>query len=519
MYYYFRMVGYGLPVGKAVRPLFILTILVLSLSNVIACSPTVEEDVSSIATSEPSGMKSATREQNVAASPTEDVIETPIAVATPLAPTPTATNVQAAVVYPRLSWALQTKSWAISGLTLFLESSTGNIEAYLIDSSSLLWRSEGRGAVLASDDENVYVLPSARRIDALDVRTGEVRWTALLEENFVALFPNGSANGLFLRTKFNLLWFDKFTGNMVSLGGIELDNYVIGDVIILRGLRSIKAFSQSTGQFIWERQVSSGDASTCVDIFVFINREETSTSYLEALDIETGNNIWNTQIPTGLGYDIICPQSRKQDFVNHFDYSLDLVGFVASENNIYIYGENRPLAAFEDQTGEMLWADNTINDFNWLGEEGGLIFYSSPAFAMTRAYEAETHNLVWENLSLVTSRVVGVIDDTLIMTLPHSGQLTYSGLVGLDMSTGDEKWRYEGGTVIETAAIIDDYVVCTFYGESTLRFFDPHIGQLLNVVETSIKAPPFDHINYLDRNNLVIAISKGEGLIGVQLSE
>lgn len=372
-------------------------------------------------------------------------------------------------------------SFAIYSSFIYLETQEEKIQAFNYNENQLLWTTDGH-IIIGADDTNVYTRPAVRRIDAIDVNTGEIRWRTQ--------FKNDITRQMVITDYLSMVVFnypdgyyailDKFTGEIIN----EFPGFILAildNVIISVDAKSIIGISQENGLIIWEIEkpttyFGSTSILICNNNLYLLYRQivnENTILIVKAVNPITGERLWETD---GTGYHtLICgyPHYSGLDFAE------------GTYTNIYTtigdYPDSEKLVGINPTNGEIRWrgnnlhGDNSPGDF-FLGEAGGLIYYTNSDYGYTKAYDTISHRLIWENFDIVLGEVDGVIGELLIGHTYVDETYTF---LGLDNNTGNEIWRYEVSN-LRNREFIGDHLLIGTNGQVTI--INPFTGKTSNLL-------------------------------------
>lgn len=378
---------------------------------------------------------------------------------------------------PKLMWSIETYTesvrtllgerstgtggYAITPERIFVRTQNNRIQAIDIKLGEVIWTSDMGGQILGADAGNVYISPSSQRVDALEAATGQSKWTGLLPEriNNTDLYAEifwTVGNSVFVRTQPN--WFvqlDRQSGQLLN----TYSNFgLVGEIVIFDEKYVV---SPETGQTVWEVSDQVTVKEQCDDLLVLSERV---TNTVEAVDVKSGSSKWRIVLPFDEPLpprQIICPRnvfgkrflSLSSLFGELLSEAFAHMEIPASSSNIYLWLQNNLLTAVNRQNGNIQWLGKisdtaflSSNNFHWLGEVNDIIVYSHDGFGLTQAFDAEKHQLLWENTQIVLEQIIGATEDILVGLVwrqRSSGREPPRTLIGLDIKTGEEKWRYE----------------------------------------------------------------------------
>jgi outer membrane protein assembly factor BamB len=176
-------------------------------------------------------------------------------------------------------------SFAIQNSTVYIENPERVIQALDLENGNLLWTSNSTGLVLGANSENLFIVPSLRRIDAIDVKTGEPKWRTLLE-------IEGIKDGLFVASE-----------EMVF---VPIDGYYI----VVINSRTGEVLSTYEGHIFWN-----------TDDLVLVSKPDFNArqNTLFALSTITGQKIWEIIIPDARPKPMICNNEYIVYYIDYYD--------------------------------------------------------------------------------------------------------------------------------------------------------------------------------------------------------
>lgn len=451
---------------------------------------------------------------------------------------PTPTNNFEALEVPTLLWSTASRYWSLMEDQVFITDTDNQIKNIRLEDGSSTWISSEKGEVIGSDDLRVYLQPSEQRIDALDQATGESVWISLVNDAITS-FTIGE-HFIFLRTRTGITIVNKESGTNYVIPQNIYGNFKLApeDILIVQtGQSHTVGILPENGETIWEVQANIDRARVCGDLFVFF-----TVGKVEAIYAETGTTAWSVERPSGSQANISCSTSTLyQPFFNLYEalkrQNETIFGPYIDLNsqNIFLSGgsENGVLVALDHVSGNIRWIGaNSRSVFNlsaeissdniWLGEIEGFEIYSNPGFLLTQAYDAETHELLWQNSHIVLRKILGIFDNTIVgLAWEPSQSLSVQSaplIVGIDSVTGEEKWvyRYEqtqeeimihGKRIIQNAWLIGNDLLYVLDKGSTLWFINPATGELSHDLEVGFDEGIYTLLEWTDR---IIVISSTE---------
>lgn len=238
-----------------------------------------------------------------------------------------------------------------------------------------------RGHLLIGTGEN-YTIPATHTSDAvqaLDLKTGKLVWNyqATSHDTWNLACPGGP--------------------NCPDVSGPDLDfgmapilvNGIDGKDILVIGQKSgvVHALNPETGVILWNKRIGKGGALGGIhmgmatdgkyiyapnsdNIYALDSSDKSvvSSPGLYALDIQTGDVIWRTEIPA-------CDTSRKGCLSSNSAAPLSVPGLV------FAGGLDGNIRAYDASNGKIRWSYDAVRDFqaiNGIKGKGGAMDGSSP---------------------------------------------------------------------------------------------------------------------------------------------
>ena len=264
-----------------------------------------------------------------------------------------------------------------------------------------------RNLIYFGTGENIS-LPATDTSDtiiALDIDSGEVVWKFQATENDVwnAACLNGGANCP-----------DEPGGDFDFGASVIIASNKAGQDILLAGQKSGEVFAlnpDQNGALIWRKRISQGTTNGGVHwgmalsknmLFVPIADPErdrqgyTAKPGLSALDIETGDILWNQSVSRECEFNEAntplvglenMRSAKSQDSAKQYEcsyyYGLSSAA-TATARLVFAGGLDGKLRAYDTNTGEILWKTKTaipFNASNGVDGHGGALDVVGPAFA------------------------------------------------------------------------------------------------------------------------------------------
>lgn len=270
------------------------------------------------------------------------------------------------------NWSLQLSSFhkrdkrglgggvAVVDDTLIVSSGLGFVASLNTSDGTERWRrylgAPVTGAPTLKED-SIFVVTQNNEIFALDLKTGEIRWSdqaisesarvlaspsvAAVEDLVVAPFSSGEVIA-YLSANGRRLWNEGLnrTGRFTPISSI---NDIASRPILNQGL--VYAASQSgllaaidgrTGRRVWQQSIGSVHAPTVIGDYIFIAGVE---GQIACLDINTGAVIWATQL------DQFKKVKKKKGRISY-------AGPIVVSNRIVVASSAGDLIAISPQTGQ-----------------------------------------------------------------------------------------------------------------------------------------------------------------------
>lgn len=247
----------------------------------------------------------------------------------------------------------------LQGEKIFTVDAEGDVRSYQAINGRSVWRKNLKVAVAAGvggGAGKILIGTQQGEVIALDDQNGDILWRQRLtsevlapakaNENVVVVrTADGRVTGL-SADEGNILWNYQRSVPLLSLRGVSAPE-IIGDRA-LAGYDNGKlvALSLVDGKVIWEKSVSVPRGRTELERLVDIDADlklVENTVYaaayqgnLAALDIGTGNELWEREISTKVGFD------------------------VAQGEAVYVSDEDSYVWAIQDGTGDSLWRQTRL---------------------------------------------------------------------------------------------------------------------------------------------------------------
>jgi len=338
------------------------------------------------------------------------------------------------------------------------------IQAISLETGNTLWSLQGKGVFLWADEEFAYTLPFEQRVDAFDVHTGELRWFSTLPNPVQPFFPTYGLSEFESNQNFVLIpvrnrSFNEFVGVSKSDGQVYAiegnEAEVEGEIIIVQNGRGYLE-PQTPLWDIGDRSVLPRCGGTA------FNNIDTDTGLVQAIDLNTGEEVWKVQLPGYVLYAHCSEQgnneSRPQQIfllmkqwpVSKFVSVDALTGEVNYVNEGVTFSYSKARQLLEE-------GGNTV----WGGEVNGLNIFSQLEFGITTARDTLDNTPIWESPDY---SLFSIIDgyQNVILGVQSLGILTDPILIGIDASSGELKWTFkpedEDQTLINVRLVNDTVV-------------------------------------------------------------
>jgi hypothetical protein len=457
------------------------------------------------------------------------------------APTPTGRRVPTETVYRALTnsptpipveevtkiiWSHK-MDWVEKGQRLFLNEKQAAIQladnrVTILDiiNGGIIWTSSKPGTILNMDNEYIYLLASAQRVEAYETGSGNFKWQTFLSESYNELTKNPISNYyLFLYIpRFKTYILERETGNIVGVLPYQFVQ-TYPEFGIVSGQEDLIGLSERDWSEIWNLLPDNFSQKNRFEFFCppyIIYKSE--IGQIEALDVNTKTVVWN--ISSNESADIILHR-----FYPCYSYSTDY-SFASPfidplSDNIYIdYRQSGAtlLGAINKGQGEISWIGNRINAANtpennyydFKGEWGGIVIYSHSGFGVTEGYDATNHNLLWRNDNTTIKELIGPSDNNLIAktNIKLSGYHAFFEVISIDKKTGEEVWR-SSTLPFFYIKIINNKLVYTIRNDNQLYIVDANSGKMLEAIglpedEGKIIPLGLDHLLIQTKNFLTL---------------
>lgn len=230
----------------------------------------------------------------------------------------------------------------------------GGTFAFAAATGELLWENRDVGGTSSPtyDDGTLYVLAGPAVLRALDAETGDELWQAQVDGHPQAA---GFSSPV-------------VAGDLVIAGSSSSEEFGSANPTFRGG---VVAFDRETGAAVWRHDTVDPPfngvsvwSSVSVDLEAGAVYATTGNNYtgeasetsdsIFALDLETGELLWNTQLREGDVYTIQNPQSEDSDF------GTNPILFEAE-----VAGETRQLVAAGQKSGDYWALDRTTGEVVW----------------------------------------------------------------------------------------------------------------------------------------------------------
>jgi outer membrane protein assembly factor BamB len=379
---------------------------------------------------------------------------------------------------PYVVHSIDRSSHAIVDTTAFA-SYEEKIKAVNLIDGNVLWEIEYKGNIIGADEDFVYVSPSSRRLDALDPKTGDFVWRALLEAG-VILQVYTTDNAIYIGAGKLVFSVDKTDGKITGVWRSEwsrtMDDYAF--IYWYDQDSKLTAYEANTNNPIWDLKGST-QYLWCEEILVYTERNNKGkATAADALELFSGNILWRFEIPEYYSVEPISCFKRKPFFSKFFSFTTRNV--VKSESdNVYFVVSDGPrdfLLAIDRLTGMQKWLGDLElsqpeqSNFQWLGEINNKILYSHRGYGITQAYSADDHKLLWENSQVVLSDILGDSNGVLVGTTDF-----HKSIVGIN-NEGNTIWEYVDDDVSIYTPIVSGWLI---FPSGTKHFFiHPETGEV-----------------------------------------
>lgn len=244
------------------------------------------------------------------------------------------------------------------GNTLYVESSNGAVAALNATTGSASWQAKYAGGLTGSigaDSNRVVVGANNTNIIALNASTGESLWTTPLgnllqgaplvtNTAVVVKLINNSAVAVDPNTQKTLWTYQRQVPDLALKGG-SAPILVNGQVIFGFDDGSVAALQLKSGNLVWEQSIANGLGLDAISRMVPINANLIASNgvvyaaayqgNVAALDASSGNVIWQQAIST-------------------------YAGFTLSNNALIICSTSGHVIALDKRTGKTLWRQDAL---------------------------------------------------------------------------------------------------------------------------------------------------------------
>lgn len=247
----------------------------------------------------------------------------------------------------------------LQGDNIFTVDAEGDVRSYQAGNGRSNWRQKLKVTVAAGvggGAGKILIGSQQGEVIALDEQNGDILWRQRLSSEVLAP-PKANENVVVVRTadgrvtglsadKGNVLWNYQRSVPLLSLRGVSAPE-IVGDRA-LAGYDNGKlvALSLTDGKVIWEKSVAVPRGRTELERLVDIDADlkiadntvyaAAYQGYLAALDIETGNELWEREISSKAGFDVVKGEA------------------------VYITDEDSYVWAIQDGSGDSLWRQTRL---------------------------------------------------------------------------------------------------------------------------------------------------------------
>lgn len=355
------------------------------------------------------------------------------------------------------------------------------IQAISLETGDTLWSIQGKGELLGADKELVYTLPFEQRVDAFDVNTGELRWFSTLPDPAISMlsrgifgeFPVSNQNFTLITVSryggYAFVAVSKSDGQVYAIEGNDAE--VEGEIIIVEKGRGY--LEPQTP--LWD----IGDRSSlprCGGIA--FNNIDGETRFVQAFDLNTGNEIWTAQLP---GLVVRYAHCSEQD--NNESRPQQIFLLTAGQ-----------FVSVEARTGEVQYVNAGVTfsyskaiqqldegaNIVWGGEVNSLNIFSQPEFGITTARDTLDNTVVWESLDYSLFSIIGRYENN-ILGVQSVGFPSRQILLSIDALSGELNWTFrpedEDRSLLYDIRLVNNVVVSIF--SSNIYFMDMQTGNIL----------------------------------------
>lgn len=345
------------------------------------------------------------------------------------------------------------------------------LKAVELDSGNILWETDFAGRLVGADWEFVYLTPSDRRLDTVDIQTGDRVWTSILPKVSEMAFSWSTKDTIAVPAEGNAWKFlEKSSGHEFSETSLSVIHATEEVFVQYSDDTDRLSASSSEDPVLWVI-TSVSRPTSCGNSIIYFDNENN----LVAIDVSNGEKMWEITAVDGiLPY---CGERQGPNLIYTYDsrnWSNRLLGvepgYSTPSVEIAILGPSvdydsfsvnlAPVTGIHLQTGQKLWTgpvsypgfdrhDPSDSITFWLGVEGGLVIYSHTGLFQTTAFDLVTHDFLWTNDQIVLHRLLGATDEVLLGSVMTSRFDGTENIVALNLRTGETHW------VVETSGVYD----------------------------------------------------------------
>ena len=310
-------------------------------------------------------------------------------------------------------------------------------------------------SVVGADGAGAVVLVGFRDVVAID-RSGDVAWTARVPgAGYVdpALDPDlvlvGANDGFGVGSRGEVVALDRTTGSEVwRARGDPVTALALGVDLayVLDVTGRITAYDLAGGEPVWSSRPAGDPAGVLalareVGVVAAVGVGAGGTSTLLAVDARTGADLWEVPLE-GPGW----PSAP------------------GAAGGSIVVGDGTDLRAFDPGTGSEAWVETVPAGFDPSVapvEVGGLVVIADAKGAL-RAFDAATGEVAWATGPGAPAMGSPVAGASAVWAATWGGEV-----VGVDPSTGEERWRAKPSGMPVSVAVTGDRVLVS------LRLTDP----------------------------------------------
>jgi hypothetical protein len=367
---------------------------------------------------------------------------------------------------PQLNYVIGDTLYALVGT---------NLQAYDITTKDMLWMANiHQPALKHADETNLYVLGAPQRLDVYSSQNGEFRWKLLLPEPFKDIINYKDGEFIFVITataesepQNTMLIVQKNDGQVVqSISNLisgepynryfsSLENLMLFVAGYERGTEFV-GWSPLTHQELYRVSISDKDYLVCNETIII----EKLQSGFDVYDLRSGEALWSNSEARNIKENLFCNPAADWNSA-YYIFSLEHPFLykrninLESRANFLFARLGNDVVSFDPRSGNVLWKSTDFEEpgkffaqaSDWLGEVGNILIYSSANYGITQAYDAITHQFLWENPGLSIQSIVGRYQDTVIAFVlkDRYGTDIVNNMVGFDKNSGKILWDLEMG--------------------------------------------------------------------------